>query len=98
MTLPFFCDRPLSSCGVALGLVGCNVDQILKVDDPDIVIQANSPAGAIALKNGVVLRLTQATNGILGPDALFIFSGMLADRSEERRVGKECRSRWSPYH
>src|ERR1039458_9324971 len=22
----------------------------------------------------------------------------LADRSEERRVGKECRSRWSPHH
>ena len=22
----------------------------------------------------------------------------LANRSEERRVGKECRSRWSPYH
>src|SRR2546430_14355222 len=22
----------------------------------------------------------------------------LCDRSEERRVGKECRSRWSPYH
>jgi len=22
----------------------------------------------------------------------------LAARSEERRVGKECRSRWSPYH
>ena len=21
-----------------------------------------------------------------------------APRSEERRVGKECRSRWSPYH
>ena len=21
-----------------------------------------------------------------------------ASRSEERRVGKECRSRWSPYH
>src|SRR3712207_9033837 len=25
----------------------------------------------------------------------FSFTGM---RSEERRVGKECRSRWSPYH
>ena len=25
--------------------------------------------------------------------------GLLAEtRSEERRVGKECRSRWSPYH
>ena len=22
----------------------------------------------------------------------------LTGRSEERRVGKECRSRWSPYH
>ena len=24
--------------------------------------------------------------------------GSRAQRSEERRVGKECRSRWSPYH
>ena len=24
--------------------------------------------------------------------------GVANDRSEERRVGKECRSRWSPYH
>src|SRR3712207_9499389 len=23
---------------------------------------------------------------------------VVAERSEERRVGKECRSRWSPYH
>ena len=23
---------------------------------------------------------------------------LVMDRSEERRVGKECRSRWSPYH
>src|SRR5260370_25491938 len=25
-------------------------------------------------------------------------SALLFSRSEERRVGKECRSRWSPYH
>ena len=25
-------------------------------------------------------------------------NGYLWTRSEERRVGKECRSRWSPYH
>ena len=24
--------------------------------------------------------------------------GLIIVRSEERRVGKECRSRWSPYH
>ena len=31
---------------------------------------------------------------------LSIFSPefLCAERSEERRVGKECRSRWSPYH
>ena len=27
---------------------------------------------------------------------ILVIGGM--DRSEERRVGKECRSRWSPYH
>ena len=27
-----------------------------------------------------------------------MFSGLMFGRSEERRVGKECRSRWSPYH
>ena len=30
--------------------------------------------------------------GVLSTPAIAI------DRSEERRVGKECRSRWSPYH
>ena len=31
---------------------------------------------------------------------IFIAIGFLSflARSEERRVGKECRSRWSPYH
>ena len=30
----------------------------------------------------------------------FYFSKLFSEimRSEERRVGKECRSRWSPYH
>src|SRR3712207_9548760 len=30
--------------------------------------------------------------------ALFVEEGVECRRSEERRVGKECRSRWSPYH
>src|SRR5215510_12377498 len=35
-------------------------------------------------------RPSARTSGIERPRA--------ASRSEERRVGKECRSRWSPYH
>ena len=30
-----------------------------------------------------------------GPAGL---AAAITARSEERRVGKECRSRWSPYH
>ena len=34
----------------------------------------------------------------LGFDGLVGYSPIALLRSEERRVGKECRSRWSPYH
>ena len=37
--------------------------------------------------------------GIVGENAISVVQLLQADlRSEERRVGKECRSRWSPYH
>ena len=29
---------------------------------------------------------------------VIMYNGYKGKRSEERRVGKECRSRWSPYH
>ena len=32
------------------------------------------------------------------PDKIDACMAGLSARSEERRVGKECRSRWSPYH
>ena len=31
-------------------------------------------------------------------DQTLLYENCKAERSEERRVGKECRSRWSPYH
>src|SRR3712207_9345579 len=37
---------------------------------------------------------------IVASTLLIVLAGIagIALRSEERRVGKECRSRWSPYH
>ena len=35
---------------------------------------------------------------VLGKRAALPVFGLDVLRSEERRVGKECRSRWSPYH
>ena len=44
---------------------------------------------------------TEWSNG-WGGQEIRIINEMIAvseeKRSEERRVGKECRSRWSPYH
>ena len=49
------------------------------------------------------MRLTQGTKKALSLalSAALVITGASFEgtkRSEERRVGKECRSRWSPYH
>ena len=54
-------------------------------------------------KNGIIqIRPTNIDeNGFLKYDKniyLPIDKNSITTRSEERRVGKECRSRWSPYH
>ena len=43
------------------------------------------------------IRMLRAIKNRYGPtDEVGCFD--ITTRSEERRVGKECRSRWSPYH
>ena len=47
---------------------------------------------------GANVYVKGTTNGVVtGMDGDFSIQ-VSAERSEERRVGKECRSRWSPYH
>src|SRR5256885_11314123 len=61
------------------------------------------PSGAQALRAQPTptvrpsLEATQAPPATLAP-TLVNFRRQVGTRSEERRVGKECRSRWSPYH
>ena len=43
-------------------------------------------------------QLEQAMDALQCPDMDTPVSVCSGGRSEERRVGKECRSRWSPYH
>src|SRR2546422_656508 len=46
--------------------------------------------------------LAKVASGVAKPDGLLVVAPghelAFLHRSEERRVGKECRSRWSPYH
>src|SRR3712207_9252971 len=44
-----------------------------------------------------VTKLTNESKELL-TGSYIIKEGLPIYRSEERRVGKECRSRWSPYH
>ena len=61
----------------------------------------NLAPGTINVRLAAVRRLAYeaADAGLLSPElAAGIRRVKGAKRSEERRVGKECRSRWSPYH
>ena len=62
-------------------------------DNPALV--SPKTAETLGLANEALVRLDYAGRSLELP--VWILPGM-ADRSEERRVGKECRSRWSPYH
>ena len=44
------------------------------------------------------IRLTVAKADADNAEAVATMIAEGGIRSEERRVGKECRSRWSPYH
>ena len=53
---------------------------------------------AILLTAIVVVAISLALV-VIGGWVIFVLGALsVAARSEERRVGKECRSRWSPYH
>ena len=70
--------------------------RVIIVDDDPIV------AKSLSLILSVEADIEPIATGTRGDDAITLFEECLPDvlrsRSEERRVGKECRSRWSPYH
>ena len=47
-------------------------------------------------KNAQARQIRQ--NELARKNAIQRYASEQLKRSEERRVGKECRSRWSPYH
>ena len=59
----------------------------------------NLPANAGNVRDvGLIPGLGRSLEGGHGNSFQYSCLENSMDRSEERRVGKECRSRWSPYH
>src|ERR1043166_419115 len=57
--------------------------------------------GKLMDDSGSVQTIAHFMSGKLGQRRAIlavVLAGALVTRSEERRVGKECRSRWAPYH
>src|SRR5260221_10708873 len=77
-------EQVCNSCGVNHGNSGYGVDAL------------GQPV--YYHEDGIVsFRLWQFSNGVNGNNLPTVARDPVW-RSEERRVGKECRSRWSPYH
>ena len=55
------------------------------------------PTGAFAMSDEETNTYT-ATGDVMQGGTPVVDETPAPERSEERRVGKECRSRWSPYH
>src|SRR3989454_10975021 len=89
-------------------------EKVLLLNEQEVEVDASvlcitDDSGVIGLggiMGGESTKADAATRNIFLESAFFYPEAMagrarrynFASRSEERRVGKECRSRWSPYH
>src|SRR3712207_7499862 len=75
------------SSDLKVGLANTNPSLTSPLFSPSLI----APTPSIPQEPGLRRGGTPA----MGPER---YSDLPRVRSEERRVGKECRSRWSPYH
>ncbi len=73
-----------------LNFAELRVEPLNQLELIDNINEARNKRGAVILAHNYQRPEVQAIADYTG-DSLGL-------RSEERRVGKECRSRWSPYH
>src|SRR5256885_10464245 len=103
-------DRDGNIQGFLLGGSNLGEFSVKRVGDFDVTDCAVTPNGDLLVLErsfsriaGVAMRirrvaLTSLVPGATADGPALIEADMNYQRSEERRVGKECRSRWSPYH
>src|SRR2546430_16351150 len=89
ITTPFYPDGR-----VYLKKLEHNVERYSKTPIAGITV-LGSTGEAIALSDDERREILKTARACCAPHKVLIAG---TGRSEERRVGKECRSRWSPYH
>src|SRR6266487_5130579 len=99
------------SCAAALLAIAALAVALGRAASASPIVYAASLAASLMLLAGALVRLVADPGqvstltlpiGLPGLGAHFRLDALsaffLVVRSEERRVGKECRSRWAPYH
>src|SRR3712207_9162554 len=87
-----------SHCPTSNLRLGAGVAPVRELVDAGVPIGLGVDGSASNERGDLFLEVKQAllvARARGGPAALGVRDAL---RSEERRVGKECRSRWSPYH
>ena len=102
-SLAYAIAQAFSREGATLGLTYLGEHQKDAIEDlsKDLNVAAILPCDVT--RDEDLAALTQSLLGLNRPLHAVVHSLAFANRedltrSEERRVGKECRSRWSPYH
>src|SRR2546426_4038751 len=100
--------KPVSETRQVSGfsLTFSTVPETPKAGETLLRLKVIDPAGSGATNAQVVFVYTMPMPGMMESkakathtkDGMYEAKALLGMRSEERRVGKECRSRWSPYH
>src|SRR5437588_9276611 len=83
------CDWSSDVCSSDLRMVELHLDNAM---------EGATRAAALTRRLLAFARAEPLLPVALAPNALIENMLELVDRSEERRVGKECRSRWATYH
>jgi len=78
---------------VTMALIGFS-NWIISGTPPGWLVMLLSPVAVIVFMK----LLRKSKGGRYVSDMVIMKLPIVGNRSEERRVGKECRSRWSPYH
>src|SRR3712207_3107557 len=87
----------LVAIALVIGLAFC-IERIIYLSLAEINTKKFMASIEAALEKGDVEAAKDIARNTRGPIASIYYQGLMRidQRSEERRVGKECRSRWSP--
>src|SRR2546430_10864881 len=76
----------------------CSSDLVLLFVELLVLVGAAYAGAAVRFLDGDASVMPPQLDHFFTSALAFAMAIIFSMRSEERRVGKECRSRWSPYH